>query len=123
MSADFGLKDAELQATPRPDRRLRTRYPIRLDLQYKLLNRGPVKQTGSRRTLNLNSGGIFFETNDFLPTRGLILLVMRWPILLDGACPLKVLVQGRIVRTDAKGTAVRVSSYEFCTGKVQRPRA
>ena len=99
MSAGPVRKDADVQATPRPDRRLRARYPIRLDLQYELLNQGPVRRTGSGRTLNISTGGIFFETKDFPPARGLIALVMHWPILLDGACPLKLLVQGRRVTT------------------------
>jgi hypothetical protein len=101
--------------SPRPDHRLHPRYPIRLDPQYKMLNQGPVKQAGSGRILNISAGGIFFETKDFLPAGSLIALVMRWPILLDGACPLNLRVQGRVVRTDATGNAVKVSSYEFRT--------
>src|SRR5713226_1202952 len=118
MSPGSILKDgiAPLE-TLRPDQRQHPRYPIRLDLQYKLLNHGPVKRTGSGRTLNISTGGIFFETHDPLPEHGQIDLEMNWPFFLDGACPLKLRVQGRIVRTDATGTAVRLTRYEFRTSK------
>ena len=118
MSPGSVLKDgiAPLE-TPRPDQRRHPRYPITLDLQYKLLNHGPVNRTGSGRTVNISTGGIFFETDDTLPKHGQIDVEMNWPFLLDGACPLKLLVQGRIVRTDARRTAVKVSRYEFHTSK------
>ncbi len=117
MSPGSVLKNAALQATPRPDRRLHTRYPIRLDLQYKLLNQGVVNRTGSGRTLNMGTGGIFFESKRPLPHDDEIDLEMTWPVLLDGVCPLKLIVHGRIVRSDNKGTAVRVRSYDFRTSK------
>ena len=118
MSPSSVLKDgvAPLE-NPRPDQRLHPRYPIRLYLQYKLLKRSRVDRIGSGTTLNISTGGIFFETEDPLPEHGQIHLAMSWPFLLDGACPLQLLVHGRIVRTDAKGTAVKVSRYEFRTSK------
>ena len=114
MSPSSVLKDGVPPfESPRPDQRLHPRYPIRLDLQYGLLNQGPVNRTGSGRTLNISTGGIFFETKDFLPVGGLIALVMRWPILLDGACQLNLFLQGRIVRRDAIGTAVKMTRHKF----------
>src|ERR1700730_6680323 len=118
MSASSVLKDGVAPfESPRPDQRRYPRYPIRLDLQYKLLKHGPVNRTGSGTTLNISTGGIFFETDDPLPKHGQIDVEMNWPFLLDGAGPLKLLVQGRIVRTDARRTAVKVSRYEFHTSK------
>ena len=115
MSPSSVLKDGVTPfESPRPDQRLHPRYPISLDLQYKLLNQA---RTGSGRTLNISTGGIFFETHDPLPEHGQIDLEMNWPFFLDGACPLKLRVQGRIVRSDATGTAVRLTRYEFRTSK------
>ena len=122
MSPGSILKDAVAPLkTSRSDQRRHRRYRIKLELEYNLLNKKSVDQSGSGRTLNISAGGIFFETKDLLPAGGLIALVMRWPILLDGTCPLKLLVRGRIVRTDAKGAAVKVRSYEFRTSKVRWP--
>jgi len=102
---------------PRADQRLRTRYPIRLDLEYSLLIHGLVRRTGSGRTLNLSSDGVFFETNGPLLEHREIRLVLDWPCLLDGICHLKLIVRGRVVRSDRTGTAVRMKSYEFHTSK------
>ena len=118
MSPGSILKDGVAPfESPRPDQRLHSRYPISLDFQYELLNQSPFKQTGSGRTLNISTGGVFFETPDPLPDHGQIDLALHWPFLLNGACPLKLLVHGHIVRTDATGTAVKVMRHEFRTSK------
>ena len=102
--------------SPRPNQRRHSRYPIRFHLRYKL-NEGSVNRTGSGSTLNISSGGVFFETSHPLPDHGQIDLAIKWPFSLDGGCPLILLVHGQIVRTDAKGSAVKVSRYEFHTSK------
>jgi hypothetical protein len=99
------------------DQRSRGRYPIILELQYKLLRGGRVARTGSGRTLNISSGGVLFKTDDLLPERGAVELAMKWPFLLEGSCGLKLVMRGRIVRCDsnARATAVRAESHEFRT--------
>jgi len=111
------MSASALLESPRLDQRLHRRYAISLDVQYKLRNRGPVAKFGTGRTFNISSGGIFFQTKNALPTSGKIELLMLWPFLLDNSCPLKLVVQGRIVRSDANGTAVQVLRHEFCTSK------
>jgi len=103
---------------PRSDQRVHRRYPISLDVQYKLGDKGQAAKFGTGRTLNISSGGIFFGTSGPLPTGGAIELLMRWPLLLDGGCPLKLVVRGKVVRSDASGTAVQALSHEFRTGKL-----
>jgi hypothetical protein len=123
MSPGSVLKDALAEVeTSRPDRRLRPRYPIILQLQYKLPNQDPAQQTGSGRTLSISSGGIFFQTKNRLPLGCEIDLAIDWPCVLDGVCLLKLVVHGYVVRHDAKGTAVEVIRYEFRTRKAQPPR-
>ena len=97
----------------RPEKRLHRRFPITLDVQYELLHRSRVKRFGSGRTVNISSGGVFFETKGDLPTRGPIELILDWP--LEGVANLKLIVQGRIVRRDATGTAVKMTRHEFGT--------
>ena len=103
--------------SPQPDQHRYRRYPIRLDLEYELRNQGPVNRTGLGRTLNIGSGGIFLKTRDPLPEHCKIDLVMNWPFLLDGARPLKLIVHGQVVRSNAKGTTVSMTRYEFRTSK------
>jgi hypothetical protein len=101
----------------RTDQRLHRRYAISLDVQYRLRNNGEVTKFGTGKTFNISSGGIFLQTGGALPTGGEIELLMQWPFFLDGTCPLKLVVQGRIVRSDANGTAVQALRHEFRTSK------
>ena len=103
--------------TLRTDQRLHRRYAISLDVQYKLRNNGEITRCGSGKTFNISSGGIFLQTGGALPTGGEIELLMQWPFFLDGGCPLKLVVHGRIVRSDANGTAVQAIRHEFRTSK------
>jgi len=113
MSSGSVLKRATITAGP--EQRLHRRYPIKLDVQYELLSGCPVTCFGSGRTLNISSGGVFFETKGDLPIRGLIKLIMDWP--LEGTANLKLIVQGRIVRRDATGTAVKMTRHKFRRSK------
>jgi hypothetical protein len=117
----------------RADPRLHPRYPITLDLKYKLLKGRRVEHLGCGRTLNISSGGVLFEANDTLEgkdisnTNGLVELVMDWPLLLQKVCALKLVVRGRIVRHDTRRLALRIEQHEFRTaglntaGSVAKP--
>ena len=102
------------------DQRLNGRYPITLDLQYKLLNKGRVEH-GVGRTLNISSGGVLFEADGFLPPTGPIELALSWPFLLEGICNLKLVMRGRIVRCDtsSRSIAVKAEYHEFHTAGVR----
>ncbi len=100
----------------RSDRRRFGRYPLRLDVQYEiLLNAGRVRRTGSGRTLNISRHGMLFESDRPMPERGEIALEVGWPCLLDGIHRLKIIIQGKIVRSNGTTTAVRFGSYDFRT--------
>jgi hypothetical protein len=93
--------------------RFHWRYPITLDIEYKLLITGSVERIGVGKALNASSGGILFETDDALPVRSLVEVLMDWPLLKEGVGSLKLVMRGRVVRTDSKLVAVRVSRYKF----------
>ena len=63
----------------RRDRRVNGRYPITLELQYKLMSKGRVEHVGIGLSLNISSGGVLFETNELLPPTGFIELAIQWP--------------------------------------------
>ncbi len=99
----------------RADQRLHRRYPIALKVEYKLLNKGKTECLGSGRTVNISSGGIYFEPDQPLPSHGRIELLLEWPFLLERVCALKLVVRGRIVRCDPRGIAVESRKHEFRT--------
>ena len=97
------------------DRRSKRRFPINLEVQYKLMKHRRVERLGSGRTLNISSGGVLFQADGLLPTTGPIELALNWPFLLHGSCGLKLVIRGRIVRTHNNATAVRAEFHEFRT--------
>jgi len=110
--------DALMQAS---EQRIQRRYNIKLTVHYKILKNGRFIQSGSGTVLNISSGGIFFECKQPPPLKVTIHLVLKWPILLDGVCPLNLLVRGHVLRSTPAGVAVKILSYDFHTTK--RPKA
>jgi hypothetical protein len=110
---------AKLATAHESDKRTHQRYPIALDLEYKLIHRGQVQRLGSGRTVNISSGGVLIEVGDLMPPGRIIELVMNWPFLLEGVCPLKLIVHGRVVRIDGRGVAVKARHHEFRTAGVR----
>jgi len=109
---------AKARVTGSPDarqveRRLHCRYPITLDVHYKLLATGGGEQIGIGKTVNVSSGGVLFEATDGLPARRLIEVFIDWPLPKEGAHPLKLAMYGRVIRSDGKLAAVLVSRHEF----------
>ena len=103
------------------DRRSKRRYPIHLDVQYKLLKHRRVEHLGSGRTLNISSGGVLIETDGLMPASGPIELALNWPFLLHGSCNLKLVIRGRIVRTNNKSIAIKAEFHEFRTTGARSP--
>jgi hypothetical protein len=53
----------------------------------------------------------------------LIELAIAWPVMLNSTCPLKLIVTGKVVRSNEAMTAVRMESYEFRTAGVRAMQA
>ena len=106
------------------DRRLQTRYPLDLPLDYKLIRLGNVLSTGSGRTRNLASGGVLIETSSpvAFPIGSSVELAIDWPILLDGECRLKLVMRGCVVRLAGRSVAIQASQYEFRTRRLEPSR-
>jgi PilZ domain-containing protein len=97
------------------DRREDRRYPIELELKYKLIRRKKVLETGIGRTIDLSSGGVYFQAEHPLPSGLNVELSIDWPVLLHNIAPMRLLVAGRIVRSDRVRIAVRSVQHEFRT--------
>lgn len=113
------LRPGQLVEIETHDRRLRTRYPVRLDVEYMMVNRGRVVGRGNGTTVNISSHGILFQTNHDLPTGRPIKVVIKWPFSLEGMCALKLHIFGTIVRSDATRTAIQIDRHEFRTASIR----
>ena len=97
------------------ERRESSRFPLKEDLKYRLLHTKNQSISGTGTTLNIGSGGILFTTQEMLPVGRSIELSVNWPARLDGTCALKFVAVGRVIRSEAGRTAVRIERYQFKT--------
>jgi hypothetical protein len=97
------------------NRRATSRFPLREEVTYKVINGRAATITGTGKTLNIGSGGILFTTEEKLPPGRTVELSVSWPARLGGTCPLKFVAMGRIVRSEADKAVVRIERYEFRT--------
>jgi hypothetical protein len=104
------------------DRRNDRRYQVALDLRWKLIRRRKVLSTGEGRTVDLSSGGVFFDSGRVLPVGLDAELSIAWPIRLNNVAPLQLVVSGRIVRTSGNMAAIRIVQREFRTMGSAEPR-
>jgi len=100
------------------DMRRHHRYPIALEVQYKW-SYSRLEQLGTGLTLNISSGGVLLRTAEPLPARCSIEMSLNWPFSLND-CALKLVMRGRVVRSDNQSTAVQVAQYEFRTAGLRR---
>lgn len=97
------------------DRRFDRRYPILLNLRWKLIHRKRVLDAGEGSTLDLSGGGVRFESGRTLPVGLNMELAISWPVLLRDVAPMQLVVQGRIVRSEDGHIAIRMIQHEFRT--------
>ncbi|HTX39604.1 MAG TPA: PilZ domain-containing protein [Bryobacteraceae bacterium] len=100
------------------ERRSDRRYEISLDLRWKVLRRKRTLDSGMGRTIDISSGGIFFETGRKLPVGLKVQLSISWPVLLHNSSPLQLTASGRIVRSDNQRAAIEIIQHEFRTAGV-----
>jgi c-di-GMP-binding flagellar brake protein YcgR len=97
------------------DRRQDRRYDIQLELRWKLIRRRRLIESGSGYTMDLSSGGILFDAGRQLPAGLNVELSVSWPVMLQGAAPLQLMVTGKVVRSMGTRAAIRMTQHEFRT--------
>ena len=97
------------------ERRRTSRFPVREDVRYRVVQSKAQKVSGAGTTLNIGSNGILFTTEDRLPLGRMVELSVNWPARLDGTCALQFVATGRVVRSEQSRAAVRIERYEFKT--------
>jgi hypothetical protein len=98
------------------ERRSHHRYPVGLELFYKLDRGGPIAHQGSGKTLDFSEKGLLFQPDQRLPRGSAVELLIDWPVRLDGTPVLHAAISGRIVRSTANRTAVRIGQFRFLPG-------
>lgn len=98
-----------------PDRRTAARFPIRLDVRYREMGRRSNCVRGNGVTKNIGGKGILISSQHTLRVGARVELSMDWPFLLDGKTLLRLILQGRVIRSENEETAVAIERHEFRT--------
>jgi hypothetical protein len=109
------FEDRQVQAQSDRERRTKRRFQIDQEVKYKMLYGQRIAETGTGRTLNISSGGVWFSTESMLTSGMPVELSMNWPVLLNDSCPMKLMIYGCVVRSNERGAAVAIERYEFRT--------
>jgi PilZ domain len=64
-------------------------------------------------TKDIGSGGVLLKAEKPLRLGESIQVSIDWPVLLDERCPLRLVIFGKVVRSDDSGSAVGILRYEF----------
>ena len=101
------------------ERRSKKRYALELDVEYRVLGRFS-SIAGSGKLIDISSSGVAFTNTVQLKLRTNVELAITWPILLNGTCPLRLIMIGHVVRSSRGFTAIQGTSHEFRTqGKLR----
>src|SRR5580698_8389077 len=95
------------------DRRKKARFPMDRELRYKVLEDETIIASGMGTTVDMSSGGIAFRTDHSLMPGAFIELSVSWPVLLEGSCPMRLIVFGRVLRSASGMSACTIDKYEF----------
>ncbi|HJT87344.1 MAG TPA: PilZ domain-containing protein [Bryobacteraceae bacterium] len=93
------------------DRRRYRRFACQMDLRFEQDGRC----LGEGVTADLSRRALCFRTEP-APRPGTALVVrLAWPFLLQGVCPLELVLKGKVATVAARGTILTIRSYEFRT--------
>jgi len=96
----------------RLERRLDCRYRFEQPLRYSFEQYGYAR-LGAGQTVELGGGGVLFQADCPPPDGASVELRMMWPILMQDVCSVILVMHGTVIRTDARGTSVRMRQYLF----------
>ena len=101
-----------------PERRGSIRFALSLEVSYTVLARRKPVRKGAGRTIDLSSSGLSFSTDGPLLTGQRLEVSIDWPVLLDGAIKLQLVMSGVVVRADIIAIGLRIKRHEFRTRRV-----
>lgn len=97
------------------DRRASDRFPIEREVQYKVLGRRAIEESGGGKTINMSSNGVLFTAEHVLVPGKRVELAVSWPAQLNNTCRLKLVARGKVVRYEEGLAALEIQQYEFRT--------
>jgi PilZ domain len=91
------------------------------DVQYTISGRRGTEDKGEGKTINVSSCGILFTCQHQLAVGRRVRLCISWPVLLNDKVGLKLVVRGRVVRSEGGRAAIEIQQHEFRTQSASIP--
>jgi hypothetical protein len=110
------MRGENREASVSTERRTRQRFPLDLEIRFKATMRRRPAVEGQGRVVDISSQGIAFQTATPLSTGMSVQASMAWPVALNGDCPLRMAVDGHVVRARPGLVVMSIGKYEFKTG-------
>jgi hypothetical protein len=106
MSPALNLRSATVPS----ERRRYRRYPIQAGAEVFLFGAHLTAET-----IDISSGGVLLASRTLLPVGRRVQLSIDWPALLNERCGLRLMVEGKVLRSNENGSAVAILRYEYRT--------
>ena len=97
----------------RRNRRAAKRYGLDLQFDYRVFGRDGSVQEGRGRTLNMSSGGLLVAPDQPICKGRTIEITVQLPAQFKDAPGPRLVVLGHVLRSDAKGAAIRILRHGF----------
>jgi hypothetical protein len=85
------------------------------EVRYTALGRRGLEEKGEGKTVNVSSCGVLFTCQHNLQPGRRVRLCINWPVPLNEKCALKLVVRGRVVRSEEGRAAIEIQQHEFRT--------
>jgi hypothetical protein len=96
-----------------PERRRRLRYAIEQEVRYRVSYGEQISEAGTGRTINISLSGVLFTSEHPIMQGAPVTVVMNCAGLLDQTPATELMIHGRVVRSNEKGTVSTIDRYEF----------
>lgn len=96
------------------------RFPIHQDVHYRYLNNPVAAGVTCGKTVYMSSHEIRFTTVRSLDLGESVEVAVAWPALLDGTCPLKLVICGHVISNDSGTAVVKIEHHQFRTRAAAR---
>lgn len=97
------------------ERRTKMRFDMNREVRYRLLENSRIVDSGLGTTENISSGGVAFQSDGDFPVGAYMELSISWPVLLDNACAMRLIVFGRVLRGAGETKVCTIEKWEFRT--------
>jgi hypothetical protein len=79
-------------------------------VRYQVLSKRGSEDAGEGKTVNVSSRGVLFTCQHDLQPGRRVRLCISWPVPLNDKCALKLVIRGRVVRSEEGRAAVEINS-------------